>query len=87
MNPRILLLLLLPAIIPVVRSKAQEMPDSKQTELTVWARLKTMTPSDLQTIMAKAKAGDAESLNAGWVGHTAMAGWCKRMRKMLRDGT
>ena len=66
MNLRILLLLLLPVVIPVVRSKAQEMPDSKQAELTVWARLKTMTPSDLQTIMAKAKVGDAES--QCWVG-------------------
>ncbi len=66
MNPRILLLLLLPVVIPVVRSTAQETPDSKQAELTVWARLKTMTPSDLQTFMAKAKAGDAES--QCWVG-------------------
>jgi TPR repeat protein len=66
MNLRILLLLLLPVVIPVVRAKAQEIPDSKQAELTVWARLKTMTPSDLQTIMAKAKDGDAES--QCWVG-------------------
>jgi hypothetical protein len=63
MNPRILLLLLLHVVIPVVRSKAQETPDSKQAELTIRARLKTMTSSDLQTFMAKAKTGDAmESL-------------------------
>jgi TPR repeat protein len=65
-NPRILLLLLLLVVIPVVRSTAQETPDSKQAELTVWARLKTMAPSDLQPLMDKAKAGDAES--QCWVG-------------------
>jgi TPR repeat protein len=72
MNPRILLLLLLPLVIPVVRSATQETPDSKQAELTVWARLKTMTPSDLQAFVAKAKAGDAESQY--WVGQAYSEG-------------
>jgi uncharacterized protein len=72
MKPRILLLLLLPLVIPVVRSTAQETPDSKQTELAVWARLKTMTSADLQALMAKAQAGDAEA--QCWVGRAYYEG-------------
>jgi TPR repeat protein len=53
-------------LIPVGRSTAQQSFDPKQAELTVWARLKTMTPSDLQVLMAKAQGGDAEA--QCWVG-------------------
>jgi len=66
MKPRILLSLLLLLLILVGRSAAQQSFDSKQAELTVWARLKTMTPSDLQTLIAKAQGGDAEA--QCWVG-------------------
>jgi len=66
MKPRILPPLLLLLLIPVGRSAAQQSFDSKQAELTVWARLKTMTPSDLQALMAKAQGGDAEA--QCWVG-------------------
>lgn len=66
MKPRILPPLLLLLLIPVGRSAAQQSLDSKQAELTVWARLKTMTPSDLQTVIAKAQGGDAEA--QCWVG-------------------
>jgi TPR repeat protein len=79
MNPRTLLLLLLPLVIPVVRSTAQETPDSKRAELTVLVRLKTMTPAELQTLMDKAKAGDAES--QFWVGHAYSDG-----RLVQKDG-
>jgi len=54
MNPPALLLLLLVLLIPIGRSTAQQSFHSKQAELKVCARLKTMTPSDLQTLMAKA---------------------------------
>jgi TPR repeat protein len=66
MKPRILLPLLLLLLIPVGQSTAQQSLDSKQAELTVWFRLKTMTPSDLQALMAKAQGGDAEA--QCWVG-------------------
>jgi TPR repeat protein len=61
---RILFPLLLLLLIPTARSTAQENSesnslDSKQAELMVSARLKTMTPSDLQALMVKAQAGDA----------------------------
>jgi len=65
MKPRILLPLLL-LFIPVGRSTAQQSFDSKQAEWTVWARLKTMTPSELRTLMEKAQGGDAEA--QCWVG-------------------
>jgi TPR repeat protein len=61
MKPRILPLLLLFLLITVSRSPAQQTPDPKQAELTVWARLETMTQTDLQTILARAQAGDAEA--------------------------
>jgi TPR repeat protein len=66
MKPRILFPLLLLLLIPVGRSTAQQSFDSKQAELAVWARLKTMTPSELRALMAKAQAGDAEA--QCWVG-------------------
>jgi TPR repeat protein len=66
MKPRFLPPLLLLLLIPVGRSAIQQSFDSKQAELTVWARLKTMTPSDLQTVIAKAQGGDAEAQY--WVG-------------------
>jgi len=58
MLPALLLLL-----IPVDRSTAQQSFASKQAELAVWARLKTMTPSELGTLMAKAQAGGADLQN------------------------
>src|SRR5258707_970600 len=61
MKPCILPPLLLLLLIPGGRSAAQQSFDSKQAELTVWARLKAMTPSDVQVLMAKAKGGDAEA--------------------------
>src|SRR6267142_3821335 len=61
MRPRILPPLLLLLLIPIGRSTAQQSFDSKQAELVVWARMKTMTPSDFQTLMAKAQGGDAEA--------------------------
>jgi TPR repeat protein len=66
LKPRILFPLLLLLLIPTARSTAQENSesnnlDSKQAELMVSARLKTMTPSDLQALMVKAQAGDAEA--------------------------
>ena len=66
MKPRILPPLLLLLLILVGRSTAQQSFDPKQAELMVWARLKTMTPSDLQMLMAKAQGGDAEA--QCWVG-------------------
>lgn len=47
MNPRIRPPLLLLLLIPVGSSTAQQSFDSEQAELAVWARLKSMTPSDL----------------------------------------
>src|ERR1700682_6548434 len=72
MKARILPPLLILLLIPVGRSAAKQSFDSKQAELTVWARLKTMTPSDLQTLMAKAQGGDAEA--ECWVGHVYSEG-------------
>jgi len=68
MKPRILPPLLLLLLIIVGRSPAQQTPDPKQAELAVSARLKTMTQADLQALMAKAQAGDAEA--QFWVGGT-----------------
>jgi TPR repeat protein len=66
MKPPILPSLPLLLLIPAGRSAAQQSFDSKQAELTVWACLKTMTPSDLQTVIAKAQGSDAEA--QCWVG-------------------
>src|SRR6266849_234347 len=73
MKPRILLPLFLLLFIPVGQSTAQQSLDSKQAELTVWFRLKTMTPSDLQALMAKAQGGDAEA--QCWVGVAYEQNW------------
>jgi TPR repeat protein len=77
MKSRILLPLLLLLLIPVGRSTAQQSFDSKQSELTLWARLKSMTSSDLQTLMAKAQGGDSEA--QCWVGYVYGEG--RLMRK------
>jgi TPR repeat protein len=66
LKPRLLFPLLVLLLIPTVRSSAQENSesnnlDSKQAELMVSARLKTMTPSDFQALIVKAQAGDAEA--------------------------
>ncbi|PYT97760.1 MAG: hypothetical protein DMG38_18355 [Acidobacteria bacterium] len=61
MKPRILPPLLLLLLITVGLSPAQQTPDPKQAELAVWARLKTMTQTDLQALMVRAQAGDAEA--------------------------
>jgi len=66
MKPRTLPLLFLLLLIPAAHSTAQQSFDSKQAELTVRARLKTMTPSELQAFMAKAQGDDAEA--QCWVG-------------------
>lgn len=70
MKTRVLPLLLL--LIASGRSSAQETPDPKQPELAVWARLKTMSSADFQSLMAKGQAGDAEA--QCWVGLVYDAG-------------
>lgn len=72
MKPRILPPLTLLLLIPVGRSDAQQSLDSKQAEVTVWTRLKIMTSADVQTVMAKARGGDAEA--QCWVGYVYAEG-------------
>jgi TPR repeat protein len=77
LKPGILFPLLLLLLIPTARSTAQENSesnslDSKQAELMVSARLKTMAPSDFQALVAKAQGGDAEA--QCWVGRVYSEG-------------
>lgn len=61
MRLRILASLLPFLLITIGLSPAQQTPDPKQAELAVSARLKTMTQTDLQALMVRAQAGDAEA--------------------------
>jgi len=60
MKPRILLLMLL-AFVPAWLTAQQQNPDpdSKREGLAVWARLKLMTESEFEELMAKAQSGHA----------------------------
>jgi TPR repeat protein len=69
---RTLLSLLLLLHILIGRSTAQQSFDSKQPELKVWYGLKTMEPSGLQALIAKAQSGDAEAQY--WLGLAYEAG-------------
>jgi hypothetical protein len=62
MKPRILLLTLLSILASCCLAAQQEPnPDPKQEGLAIWARLKLMTQSEFEELMAKAQAGDAAS--------------------------
>ncbi len=62
MKPRILLLMLSVVLAATCLAAQQNVtPDSKQEGLAIWARLKLMTQSEFQELLARAQSGDAAS--------------------------
>jgi uncharacterized protein len=61
MRPRILPQLLLLLLISVGRSTAQQSPDPKQAALAAHAHFKSLTQTELEELLSKARSGDAEA--------------------------
>lgn len=61
MKPRILLPLLIPLLVAVSHSSAQQTPDPKQAELAAYAHFKALTQVELKELFSRARSGDAEA--------------------------
>ena len=80
--PRNLLLFFSLALIPWVRSSAQQNPDPKQARLVAHAHFLALTPDELSELLSKAQSGDAEAQY--WVGTFYTEG---KVPKNLDGGT